>query len=871
MPGRSMQFLQILNKAGVKSLIISRHEQGFYNWRSPDGSGIRVWSPGHYMDPMILFAKQKDEEAPSVLAGILMKGEPFYQRHELKPVVPVMVARDMGAPPTYDPLMAVWDKAKASLTLPAVSYSTGTEAMNQVTAGRPDWPVIVGERPNVWLYIHGPTHHEAISAERDAAVLLTSAEKFWSVESLLAGNFDRYPTTALNAAWKAQIYPDHGWGGSLGHMTDATFRAKFEFARDEGQRLLDAAQQAVAGRVLTKPGKGKPIVVFNNLSWKRSDVVTVSLGGKTPPAQIIDAEGHDVPFQITSSPWPHEVNVALKTMGASATASSELSKDTGAEKVIDGQWLIPETEEWSSAPGGGPQWVTIDFGRPRNIQRVVILHHGAAGSHPQKMKPGQDEQFDACDFQVQASDSANGPWTDVTSPVKGNTAVMTALRFSPRLTRFLRVYITKSAPVATEPARLLEVEAYEEEPTPRQIMFVANDVPSIGYRTYYAVPSGKNPGPQHVAQVSTKTFENSYYRVTFAQGGIRQIYDKQLKRDLLRTDKFLGAELFTMQSKGTGAGEFAEVQQPTMEGFDKSSSHPTGWHCTETGPVRTVFAQQVEMPHVTVLQAVTVYSATKRIDVDVTLRDWDGTKYREFRLALPLNMQKATTSYEVPFGVVQVGKDEIRGAAGERYTQPVSEVHPREVQNWLGASDNYVGVTMSSSVAVADYVDPTTDPASYPVLQPVLLASRRSCHPWGNWYLQPGSHDFHFSISSHQPGWKNGYRFGIQANNPLRTVVAPARLPGAALPEEKSFLSVDAPNVILSTVKKWEDGDGLIVRAYDAEGKDTQVRIKLAVPIKHAELTNIIEEPSKAVRASANSLPLQIGHNAIETAEVTVF
>ena len=34
---------------------------------------------------------------------------------------------------------------------------------------------ITGERPNLWLYIHGPTHHWAISAEREAAALLPAA------------------------------------------------------------------------------------------------------------------------------------------------------------------------------------------------------------------------------------------------------------------------------------------------------------------------------------------------------------------------------------------------------------------------------------------------------------------------------------------------------------------------------------------------------------------------------------------------------------------------------------------------------------------------------------------------------------------------
>lgn len=74
---------------------------------------------------------------------------------------------------------------------------------------------------------------------------------------------------------------------------------------------------------------------------------------------------------------------------------------------------------------------------------------------------------------------------------------------------------------------------------------------------------------------------------------------------------------------------------------------------------------------------------------------------------------------------------------------------------------------MSSSVAVFDHIDPTDNPVNYTMIQPVLLASRRSCHGAGNRYLREEDHHYSFSIFSHEPGWKNGYKQAIQANNPI--------------------------------------------------------------------------------------------------------
>jgi alpha-mannosidase len=168
-------------------------------------------------------------------------------------------------------------------------------------------------------------------------------------------------------------------------------------------------------------------------------------------------------------------------------------------------------------------------------------------------------------------------------------------------------------------------------------------------------------------------------------------------------------------------------------------------------------------------------------------------------------------------------------------------------------------------VAVNDFQDPTPNPAPNPVLQPVLLASRRSCHSEGNWYLQEGDHHYRFSLSSHQAGWRNGYRAGIEANCPLFPVTAPQAAKNAGLPEELSFFSVSAPNVLVSTIKKCEDDDSVIIRLVEIEGKDSEVELITSFPLAEAEMVDMIEEEGKPVASEARSLKLKVGHQAIET------
>ena len=285
-------------------------------------------------------------------------------------------------------------------------------------------------------------------------------------------------------------------------------------------------------------------------------------------------------------------------------------------------------------------------------------------------------------------------------------------------------------------------------------LFVAEKVPSVGYKTYY-LEKGKPGAVTNDYKNDSHTYENGYYKAEFADGGIKSLYDKELSVNLLKTEKFLGAELFTMQSVGNGAGEFTDVQQPTMEGFEKMSQYGQQWSLVSDGPLRDVYEFRKEINNVTVLQQLIFYKTIKRIDVHIELNGFDGERYREFRLAFPVNQAKSEVAYEVPMGVVRIGKDEIAGAAGfskasQIYDTPCSQVHPREVQDWFSASDGTNGITISSDVAVFDWIDPTSNPAGYAILQPVLLASRKSCHGEGNYYLQPGDHNYTFSIYSHK-------------------------------------------------------------------------------------------------------------------------
>jgi alpha-mannosidase len=178
--------------------------------------------------------------------------------------------------------------------------------------------------------------------------------------------------------------------------------------------------------------------------------------------------------------------------------------------------------------------------------------------------------------------------------------------------------------------------------------------------------------------------------------------------------------------------------------------------------------------------------------------------------------------------------------------------------DWISANDDDISITLSSSVAAADWINPTqTSDADF--LQHVMLASRTSCHWDGNVYTQAGNHLYSHVLTSSKTGSIEGSRIAKQFNEPVKVVVNPEKSVNSSLAESISFFNIDKDNVIVTTIKKAEEGKGIVARMYDAEGEESIVNLNSFFKMGSLQQTNIIEENAKAVDA------IEINPFAIET------
>jgi len=106
-------------------------------------------------------------------------------------------------------------------------------------------------------------------------------------------------------------------------------------------------------------------------------------------------------------------------------------------------------------------------------------------------------------------------------------------------------------------------------------------------------------------------------------------------------------------------------------------------------------------------------------------------------------------------------------------------------------------------------------------------------------------------------------RQGYELNCPVSTAS------GAA--GEQSLFSVDAPNVVIETVKPAEDESGdVIVRLYEAKRMATRCTLTTTLPVKSAMQTNMLEEEAEALALDGDGIALEFRPFGIKTLRLRI-
>jgi alpha-mannosidase len=194
------------------------------------------------------------------------------------------------------------------------------------------------------------------------------------------------------------------------------------------------------------------------------------------------------------------------------------------------------------------------------------------------------------------------------------------------------------------------------------------------------------------------------------------------------------------------------------------------------------------------------------------------------KAAFPLAATSDFATYEIPYGAID--RPTTRNNSWEKAQFEVPAMR------WADMGDGKHGLSVINDTKYG-----------YDAVGNLLRLTLLRSPKWPDAEADMGHHHFHYALYPHAGTWKDAMtvRHGYEYNYPL-TAAATTAHPGT-LPAEHSFASVSPENVVLTAVKKAEDAEGLIFRAYEWAGKDSTVEFHVPPGAASATLTNMQETP----------------------------
>lgn len=358
-------------------------------------------------------------------------------------------------------------------------------------------------------------------------------------------------------------------------------------------------------------------------------------------------------------------------------------------------------------------------------------------------------------------------------------------------------------------------------PNVAKLCFVA-ELPPLGYRTYRVKKAGEAAVGSNAPDAASKShfvtigqagevmLHNAWFRLEFdaVNGGVR-LFDKRVEADVFAAPA-AQAVVIDDPSDTWSHGVFCfdcEVGAFAAERV----------RLLEHGPVKSVVRVTSTYGASRLTQDFTLYAALPQIDVHVTV-DWHES-FKVLRLKFPLNLVSSTATYEIPYGHI-VRPPDGKEEPGQAWV---------DVSGVLRGTETAYGLSLLNDGKYSFSVDET-------VLGMTVLRSPIYAHhvpftpdPDGLYtFMDQGMQHFRYALLPHTGAWKQAQPIQRAAEfNQPPVVLKETFHPWGRLPQRAAFITVEPDNIVVSALKRAEDGEAWILRCYETHNVATPATIQL--------------------------------------------
>lgn len=601
---------------------------------------------------------------------------------------------------------------------------------------------------------------------------------------------------------------------------------------DEGTRWQSA------DKIIPAVKFGTALSYFTSVSAKIAkdsptwDYDSIAKGYTAPP--------QPVPGQISIPTWKSELyfeyHRGVMTTQASHKAGMRNSEEQvlNAEKYASFAWLSGDAYP---AERLTDVWKKVTFNG---------FHDLAAGSGVGVIYKDSQRDFEQI-RQSTAEISAQALATIGRHADTGSSDGVPVLIFNPLAwERSALVNVDVQIPAATESASVVgpdgaqlpaETLSVEKATNTCHLLVQANHLPSLGYRVLYVVPGKAHF--ENSLKASGLTMENAFLRVTVDKttGCITSLFDKKSNYESLAP----GAcgndlEFFKDTPKEYDAWN---IDPGTLDVPPAHIAKAESVELTTSGPLRAIIRVRRKWQDSAFDQQVVLNGDDDQVSI-INDIDWHETHVL-LKAAFPLAASSAKATYEIPFGSIE--RATTRNNSWDKAQFEVSALR------WADLGDNGHGLSLINE---SKYGYDATDH----LLRLTLLRSPTGPDPDAD----RGHHHFAFALYPHAGNWKGALtvRHGYEFNYAPSVVVLQKH--SGDFPSEHSFFSVQPENVVLTALKKAEDGDGLIAHFYEWAGKASTINLTVPKGAVGVTETNLIETPqasSAVLNGETVSVPIR--------------
>jgi len=374
----------------------------------------------------------------------------------------------------------------------------------------------------------------------------------------------------------------------------------------------------------------------------------------------------------------------------------------------------------------------------------------------------------------------------------------------------------------------------------RKILLEVKNIPACGYKTFPLKRSKKTSPFQSNLKITPTKLENKFSQIKLnSSGEITSLKDKTKQREVL--------------VKGAVANQFI--------GFEDKPSHFDAWNIsqayedkywlaekkakiqvTEKGPLRGALKIEKQILNSKITQYLYIYQDIPRIDFSTEV-DWKEHQVL-LKVAFPVEVNAENATYDIQFGNMQ--RSVKRNTSWEQAKFEVS------AHKWADLSEGDYGVSLLNDCKYGHDIKNKT-------MRLTLIKSPIDPDPQAD----QGKHIFTYSLYPHPSTWKEAdtVKQGYDLNYPLRTYFKQART--GKLPPALSLFSLDKENLILETIKKEENGEGVVLRLYECYNQRGVAKLTLPEGAKEVWECNLLEKENKKLKVwgnkvSFNYLPYEI-------------